>query len=259
MLSDISAGLTNGKTAPISVTVSLDRGKEKLLTVARLGATPAKDTSLTAEKAWLGVQTQVLTRELATALQLKAKSGVRVTRILADSPAEKAGLKVGDVITRFDDLPIAASRPEDTEIFANLIRQHLIDSNVAIDVLRDAEPLKLNATLSPQPRNAEGLPEFTDPHFEFTARALAPSDRLEKELTPEVKGLLVTRVENSGWAALAGLRDRDILLSVDGQPVDSLGSLKKILAACKERQARQVAVFVKRGIETRFIEIEPSW
>jgi len=258
-LRTVTEELTAGKTAPVPVTVSFDRGKQKMLAVVKLGATPNKDTSATPEKAWLGVHTQVLTRELSSALQLSAKRGVRITEVMPDTSAEKAGLKIGDIITRLDDSLVNANRPEDTDVFPNLIRQYSVGASVALDVLRDGETVKLNVPLDQQPRDAAGFPEYTDTQFEFTARELAPADVMEKELKPESKGLLITRVEPAGWASLAGLRSDDIVLTADGQSVDSIAQIKQILSACRERRARSVVFFVKRDIETRFVEIEPRW
>ncbi len=254
-----TSALTDGKTNPVPVTVSFDRDQQKLLSVIRLGATANKDSAAAPDKAWLGVNTQVLTRELSGALQVNARRGVRITEIKPATSAEKAGLKIGDIITRLDDSVINANRPEDTDIFSNLIRQYNVGSEVTLDILRDGEALKLNVPLDNQPRNAEGLPELSDPRFEFTTRELAPADRLDKKLKAEVKGLLVIRVESAGWASLAGLRSDDILLTIDGQGADTVAQLKDILAACREQKARRVVFFVKRGIHTRFVEIEPQW
>ncbi len=251
--------LTSGKTGAVPATVSFDRGKEKMLTVVKVGATSNKDTSTFPEKAWLGVSTQVLTRELSTALQLSAKKGVRITEVKPETSAEKGGLKIGDIVTRLDDSIINANRPEDTEVFPNLIRQYAVGSSIALDVLRDGEPLKLSIPLDLQPKTAEGTAEYNDPKFEFTARDLAPADRLDRELKPEQKGLLVTRVEPAGWAALAGLKSDDLLITADGKAPESLSQLKQILSECQERKARRVVFFVKRGIYTRFVEIEPRW
>ena len=258
-LRSVTEQLTSGKTGAVAATVAFDRGTQKLLTVVKVGAISNKDTSAFPEKAWLGVNTQVLTRELSTALQLTARRGVRITEVIPETSAVKAGLKIGDVITKLDDSVINANRSEDTEIFSNLIRQYPVGSSVSLDLLREGEPLKINVALDKQPKGAEGIPEYSDPKFEFTTRELSPADRLDRQLKQEDRGLLVTRVEPAGWASLAGLRSDDLLLTVDGQFAETAPHLKQILAACHERKARRVVFFVKRGIRTHFIEIEPQW
>ena len=230
-----------------------------MLAVAKLGPVRGQSDSAAPERAWLGVNTQVVTRELAAALKLSAKRGVRLTEVLPETSAQRAGLKVGDIITRVDDSIVNANRLEDAEVFANLIRQYPVGASIALDLLREGEPIKLTVSLDQQPRNAEGLPELTNPKFELSFRALTPSDCLDRDLPPDFRGLLVTRVEPAGWGALAGLRSDDILLTVDGGPVESTSQLEQILAACRERRARRVVFFVQRGIRTRFVEIEPRW
>ena len=74
-----------------------------------------------------------------------------------------------------------------------------------------------------------------------------------------VKGVRVVTVETAGWAALAGLTSGDILLAIDGQPIESVATLKDRLAALRMAQPRRVTFFVRRGIYTEFLELEPRW
>ena len=66
-------------------------------------------------------------------------------------------------------------------------------------------------------------------------------------------------MQRAGWAALAGLNSGDILLAVGGQPVDSIASLKKAMAQLRNTKPRLVTFFVKRGIRTQYLELEPRW
>jgi len=99
-LAEYTAEFTKGLSEPKPVLVTFARSREELATVVKIGPEPDDSKPARPAKAWLGLQSQVLTRELSTALELDGKRGVRVTQILPDSPAEQAGLKTGDVILR---------------------------------------------------------------------------------------------------------------------------------------------------------------
>jgi S1-C subfamily serine protease len=115
--------LTKGKDEKISTLVALDRAGERLLTVVELGRGGLEDPGLEARKAWVPVNVQVLTRELADQLKMSGRTGVRITRVYGGA-AQTAGLKVGDVIVALDGNAIEASQPSDSELFATLVRQY---------------------------------------------------------------------------------------------------------------------------------------
>jgi S1-C subfamily serine protease len=71
--------------------------------------------------------------------------------------------------------------------------------------------------------------------------------------------VLVTNIAPAGWAALGGLSNGDILISIDGKPVDSIETLKSILADLEKNTRSPIVMFVRRGIATRYIELEPTW
>jgi len=184
---------------------------------------------------------------------------VRVTQVIADSPAGRAGLQVGDVLLKLDGRVIAASTPSDQELFENLIREFRVNSEVELTGVRAGEPLKITAKLGRQPKPGSDLEELKDDQFEFKVRELSFNDRVDQQLADDLKGVRVITVESAGWAALAGLSSGDILLSVDGRPTESIAALKTILAELRETKPRRVTLFVKRGIWTQFLELEPKW
>jgi serine protease Do len=250
---------TKDLSEPKPVLVTFERSAQELATVVKLGPEPQADKPGRPAKGWLGVQTQVLTSELAEALGLEGKKGVRVTRVVPDSAASRAGAKAGDVFLKLDGRIIAASTLSDEELFDNLIREYKADSEVELQGVRAGEPLKLTAKLGRQPKPNSDLDEYKDEQFEFNARELSFNDRLSDEALAGVKGVRVVTVQGAGWAALAGLASGDTLLTIDGQPTDSIAALKKILAQVREAKPRRVTLFVKRGIRTQFLELEPKW
>lgn len=244
---------------PKPVLVTFDRDRQQLMTVVKVGPEVQVDKPGRPARAWLGAQTQVLTPDLAEALGLEGKKGVRVTMVISDSPADRAGLKVGDVLLKLDGRVISASTPSDQELFDNLIREYKVDAEVELAGVRAGEPLTLTAKLGRQPKPTSDLDEYKDELFEFKARDLSFGERVEQELPADLKGVRIVTVEGAGWAALAGLRSGDVLMTVNGQTVDSIATLKTQLAALRESKPRRVPLFIRRGIYTMFLELEPKW
>ena len=252
--------ITKGKTEAVPTLVNLDRGLAKLLTVVKLGPEAEENRPLQAWKPWLGVSTQVLTRDLSEAIGLpRASYGVRVVQVYPNTPAEKGGMKAGDLLVRMDGQMIRANRVEDAEVFSNMIREYKIDAQVVFSCLREKKALDLNVTLEKRPTPANELDEYEDDTFEFTVRELSFSDRVNKQLEEGSVGLLVENVESAGWAALTGLRQGDVLLEIDGKAMSDINLLEKHMQQIVKKKAKRTVFFVKRGIHTLFVRLEPDW
>jgi serine protease Do len=248
-----------GKTEAVPALVGFERRTERLLTVVHLGGQDERDTSADARKAWLPASVQVLTADLAEALGLKGRTGVRVTEVYPGSTATAAGLKVGDVILDIDGEPIPTSKPEDVEVFSAIVRQYRVGTHVKLAGVRAGQPLALDVELASSPRASRELPEYRDDQFDFTARDLTFQDRVYFTLPAEQRGVIVTGVESGGWAALAHLAVADVILQVDERPVGALADLEARMKTIAELRPDRVVFFVKRGVQTLFLELEPAW
>ncbi len=254
-----TADFTKGLSGPKPVLVSFERGREKLLTVVKVGPAPEPRRPLVAEKPWLGAVPQVLTADLAEALGIPGKKGVRVTSLIPNSPAEKAGIKEGDLLLKLDGRVINASRPEDAEVLPELVRGYAVDASLEFDAIRDGQPLKLTVKLEKRPQDDNELPEYKDERFEFSARDLSKARRVSAAVADSVKGVSVEKVEANGWAALGGLVAGDVLLKIDGKEIDSVATLKTLFNGFRDSKPRRIQLFVQRGPRTLFLEIEPRW
>jgi serine protease Do len=257
---EVSRKITRGKDEPIPVLVSFERGLAKLLTVIKIGPEAEENQPLEAWKPWVGVSTQVLTRELSEALGLpRTTRGIRIAQVFSETPAEKDGLLAGDLLFRIDGQIIMAHRPEDAEVFGNMIKEYRTDATIQLQGLRNGTPLDLNLTLEKRPPPSNELPKKKEKTFEFTVRELSFADRVNARVDEGHPGLLVENVEPAGWASLAGLRQGDLLLEIDGETQVSIEQFEGTLQKLIDRQSKRVILFVKRGIHTLFLELEPDW
>jgi len=258
-LKQITETLTKDQDEPVPTLVEFERKGRNYLTVIELGPAPEEDKPVLSKKPWLPIATQVLTEDLAKALGLDKQKGVRITQVYKDHSAEEAGLKVGDILVKLDGSKINLSRPEEAEVFTEMIRQYKIGAEVTFDVIRDGEELKIPVTLEEPLRSTNDLKRYKDEYFEMTVRELAFQDRLKDNEEEKIEGVLVESVEASGWASLAGLRMKDILISIDGKPTPHVDTVKTILTEAKEKKSKRLVFFVKHGIHTRYLELEPIW
>ena len=258
-LIDLTKKLTDGKTEPTPVIAAFERESRRYLTVIKIGIQELRDPGLEVTKAWLPVETHVISREIARELGKPELKGFYLTEVYPDSTAEKAGLRPGDFITGVDDEKLTASGPEHEEEFAALIRQYDIGAKVQLTVWRDNQQIKVPVELVRSPKLKREMKKYRNEEFEFTARNVAFFDTAEEQWKPGQRGALVEEVKPGSWAELGSLSSDDLIMEVDGKPVNDVDSLKALMDQIASEQKSSVVMKVLRGIHTAFLELEPSW
>ncbi len=194
-------------------------------------------------RGWLGVLVQPVNRELAEAFGMSVPAGALVTRVFAGGPAEAAGLRPGDIVTRFDGRAVDVS----TALPA-LVGSAPVGKTVPLTVLREGQEHKLQLELAELP---EAEPDAEPPAQPAPQRqpnrlglrvAPVPAE-LRESLGLAVGGVVVEGVDNDR-AARAGLRPGDVLGRINGQAIDSAEALERQLAGLPA--GRSVALLVLR-------------
>lgn len=211
------------------------------------------------EGAWLGIFTQPLSDELAEYWGLEPTGGVVVSTIVSGSPAEQAGLKRGDVIKRLADTPVRARQRSDVLAFTRMVRERKPGEEVTLSLLRDGEPVRLQASLTDLPKSAREAAVYEDEVFGLTVREITPDLRLQLNLSDEVEGVIVSRVRPGSWANLAGMIPLAIIMNFGGHTVTDIESFKAAVEAVEEEQPQEVTVFCRVGPRTGFFRLEPRW
>lgn len=209
--------------------------------------------------AWLGVFTQPLTDDLADYWDLPKRGGVVVATVIPGSPADRAGLRMGDVIVEFNGQPIRAKQDQDVLGFTKLVRESPLDQPLPVDLLRDGEPMRIRLTLLPRPKSGRQALEYDDEVFGITARELTTDVRILMNLTDDVEGVLVRRVESGSPAALAGIRPGFVILSVAGRNIASLDDYAQAVATAEQARSEEVTFFCRIGANTAFFRLQPRW
>jgi serine protease Do len=229
---------------------------------------------------WLGVETHEVTTDKAKELKLPAERGVVVGKVIPDSPAAKAGLKENDVVTE-----INGQRVEGAMQFRRMIHEIPAGRSVQLTVWREGRSQSLSATLG---KSEEGhrmhmkaapgtfafrVPEVAElgelPQMDWEGM-LAPmghprlgidAEDLNGQFgnyfgAPEGEGVLVRDVNTGSPAEKAGLKTGDVIISIDGDRIRSIGDLREKLAPKSDDKDRAIKLGVLRNKSNMTLTIE---
>ncbi|HTP68753.1 MAG TPA: PDZ domain-containing protein [Dongiaceae bacterium] len=223
---------------------------------------------------WLGVGVAEVNSDKAKELKLPAERGVLLGKVVADSPAAKAGLKENDVITE-----INGQRVEGTEQFRRMIREIPAGRTAQVTVWRDGRSQTIGVTVGksesrhtetmvapgtfafhmPEMPQLNGLMEL-NPWLPGRSRLGIDAEDLEGDFgkyfgAPEGEGVLVRGVFADMPAAKAGIKVGDVITSVDGDRIRSVGELREKLVEKKSEKSLQIGVIRNKAPLTLSIEI----
>ncbi|GAB4361458.1 MAG: serine protease MucD [Gammaproteobacteria bacterium] len=203
-------------------------------------------------RGWLGVLIQDVTRELADSFGLDKPEGALVARVLPDSPAEKAGFEVGDVILEFD-----GEKVHNSSQLPPLVGQTPVDREVVVKVLRNGKRMRLNVTIGELPseeemRAASGI-KSTEGENRLGIAVAALTEDQRKELELGDAGVIVERLED-GPAKEAGLKKGDVIVSLNGEKVTSVKRFNDLVE--KLPAGKTVAVLVHRPTGPLFLAVK---
>lgn len=206
-----------------------------------------------ATRGYLGVSIRAVPETIAKRLNLKSAHGVIVDTVVSGGPAEKAGLKTGDVILEFNNKETAGSAVQLCKNIASLSPGREVD----MEILRDGARGTLKARIEPIPDNPDAMPEpqreqttTTGLQHEnggilgFSSASLNPQIAERFHLTPNAAKVVVTDVQPSGTAAMTGLRPGDVIESVDNTPVTSYSQFNSLTQ--KKKSGDLLLLFIDR-------------
>lgn len=176
-------------------------------------------------QSWLGVDAQVITEELATALGLDYDGIAKVKKVYEGSPAAKAGLKVEDLILEMDDESLEMA---ENETMRDFVRDLGAGTEVSLTILRGEKQMKLKVKLEKSPPSPESVDRFLCHAHGFVFRDLTFFD---KGNVADKKGLVVAKVSRKGNALLAGLKVNDVIVEINGQKVDKVELARTLVQA----------------------------
>jgi len=194
-------------------------------------------------RGYLGIGIQDLNQDLAKSFNLKGSNGAVVTDVKEEGPAEKAGLKQGDVITAFQGTPI-----EDAMTLQRAVTRSPVGSKAAVKITRDGQENDLSVTIGELPDNQQVAKAETGSSDQLLAGlAVQELDRetaQELGLKGKLQGVVVTNVVPESEAERAGLMPGDVIREINRKPVTSMKDYDRVASDLKKGQ--NVLVLINR-------------
>jgi serine protease Do len=206
-------------------------------------------------RGYLGLLPQDVDEALAKALNLKHTEGSLVGDVTAGGPADKAGIKRGDVITSFN-----GKKVDNSVQLRNLVAEAEPGSTAKVGLLRDGKVSEASVDLGERPKN------IADASGGTSAPESSSSERFGlsvQDLTPEIaralgygddNGVVVVDVKTASMAESAGLQKNDLIKDVNRAQVHSVGEFNKAMKRVGKNDS--VALLVRRGNNTFFVAMQ---
>ena len=208
-------------------------------------------------RGWLGVSIQEVTSELAKQFNVKEGRGALVSDVLKATPAERAGLKRGDVIIRYNGREVTNASQ-----LRNLVAETAVGQKLRLAIIRDRKELELEVRIDEQPKDAAALDTGPDGKAPDNT-ALAGLD--VQELTPDLAerlglprgaaGMVVTQVEGGSAAEAAGVRSGDVIVEINRQGFKTMEDYRKVVRSLKAGES--VLLLLSRNGQMLFLTVSP--
>jgi serine protease Do len=199
-------------------------------------------------RGWLGVGIQPVTPELAKSFGVEGESGALVSEVTKDSPAEKAGLKVGDIIVEFDGKQV-----HEMNSLPRYVASTPVGKKVKVKILRNGKPMEISATIE-RLKDGEGKasPAEVQDKLGMTVSELS-SDMAAQLGIKDAKGVVVKAVNPGGIAEEAGIAAGDIIKEINGVAINSMADYEKAISAHKKGEVMRI--LLRRGESSLFVAI----
>ncbi len=199
-------------------------------------------------RGWLGVMIQEVTPELKEKLGLSDVHGALVADVTSGGPAEKAGIKRGDVIVGFNGKEI-----KEMKELPFLVASSPVGSEAEVDIVRNGKRMTITVTLGKLTDEEEDAPVETRLELGMSLETLTPDKAAAMGLTG-TEGVVVTQVAQGSPAAEAGVRPGDVIVEVDKTPVGNVENFEA--AAARFNPGDTMLLLIKRRGATLFLTLK---
>jgi Do/DeqQ family serine protease len=190
-------------------------------------------------RGYLGILPQDLDSETVKLWQLSDETGAMVKKVVGGSPADKAGVEVGDVILR-----VSGQRIEKAARLPVIVSTLKPGTPIQLEIIREGKLMSLTAVLAKRDdKNAAGVPADESPKLKATPGSqsvaellpglviqnLTPSMRQRYEIEENVQGIVITQVDKQSNAAASGVEEGDVILQVNRQPVRAVSEAEQMV------------------------------
>jgi serine protease Do len=203
-------------------------------------------------RGWLGIMIQDVTPELAKSFNLKETKGALVADVMADSPAEKAGLKQGDIIIGLNGKEIP-----DSHSLSRQVASTAPNAKLTLKLIRDGRTTDLDVTIGTMPEEGtEVTPARKESAWGLTVQNLTPELAKRFGWEADERGVIISEIDPTSTAAEARLRPGDLIKEVNRQKIQNLRDYNQALE--KAAKDESLLLLVKRGENTFYVALKPN-
>ena len=210
-------------------------------------------------RGFLGVQPQPITQDMVDTLGLKSTQGALIADVVKGGPADKAGIKPGDVVGSLNGKPVTDANQLTRDVGAIPPGQ-----SVKLEVIRDGKPRQIEVKLAERPDETEttsraggqgaDADKSSGDLLGVRVQDLTPELAQRARVDPGTKGVVVTAVAPDSPASNAGLDPGDVILEINRQPVTSAADYKK--AVSKLKKGDTVLLRVRSGPAVQYLPVK---
>ncbi len=209
-------------------------------------------------RGWLGVSIQDITPELAKQFDVKDLKGALVGDVVEGSPANKAGIKRGDVIIEYNGKAV-----DNVSHLRNMVAQTPIGTKSKLKLIRDAKEQEVEVIIGELPKEMERAEGPSEEQLEgenialqgLAVQDLTPEIAQELRLPKGIKGVVISGIESGTLAEEAGLMEGDVIQEINREPIKGLKDYNRIVSKLKRDEV--VLLLINRGGRTLFVTISP--
>jgi len=205
-------------------------------------------------RGYLGVflYPQDITPGMAEVFGMESTRGALISEVSEDTPADRAGLKSGDVVVRFNGVGV-----EDSDDLRTMVADVTPGTEVEIEIIRDGEHKELEVEIGERPESEgeirEESPEGSTLFLGVALRNLNDYLRNRLDIPQNIRGVVVTDVSGGSPAAEAGLKEGDVILEINRQRVENINDMRDVLDSMEEKSA---VVRIFRQGHYHYLEID---
>jgi serine protease Do len=202
-------------------------------------------------RGWLGVSVQAITSDLAKQFNLKEDKGALVSDVTQGSPAEKAGIKRGDVITQYDGKDV-----DEPSHLKNMVAATPPNKEVALNVLREGKPVTVRVLIEELSAEAQKVSANVDNQLKgVSVRNLTPEARKALKVPKRIDGVMISDIEG-GSPAEGVLAKNDIILEINRKKIHGVKDYEAVVGKIKAEQGILMLVF-RDGLTT-YVTLSPQ-
>jgi serine protease Do len=198
-------------------------------------------------RGWLGISVQDITEDIAANMGIKDREGALVADVVKGDPAEKAGLRSGDIIFEID-----GKKVHDTHELLRIVAGVPVGKSVTVKVMRDGKAQNFIVTVGERKDQEVAVNEKTGDYFGMTVRDITPQIAEGLGLTDRT-GVIVSSVQEGSPADEAGIKVRDVIIQVNKVNVRSVRDFQREMS--KRGASDGVLLLVKSGGAAHYVVI----